>query len=191
MPAEGLQCLCTVLWWPRPPCTRPCAMMHVSVCHEGAQKYLEELDVKAVGIKDDKKEAMAKMWNKWALNYLKFNFCHERNRLKIKSKCIWGRRKWRNWRTDKKKIIFLSVNLLTLSWSHDLLSQTKHRLFTCFNNVILFIWDMFPLTSDSALRSPWIRVVSASSLQVWVVAGATLSYSGVTGDIGLFNFKLS
>lgn len=49
---------------PRPPCTRPCAMMCVSVCREGAQKYLEELDVKAVGIKDDKKEAMAKMWNK-------------------------------------------------------------------------------------------------------------------------------
>lgn len=58
---ECLQCLRTSCGGPRPPCTRPGAMLCVSVCRGGAQKYLEELDVKAVGIKHGKKEAMAKM----------------------------------------------------------------------------------------------------------------------------------
>lgn len=48
---------------PRPPCTGPCALIGMSVCHESTQKYLEGLDLKAVGITENENTAMAKEWN--------------------------------------------------------------------------------------------------------------------------------
>lgn len=76
---------------PRVPCPKPCAKiccMCVCVCHEGIEKFLKELDANVVGIKDEEKAAMAKMWNKEAPNCLKCNFCHQKNRLKIKIRYI-------------------------------------------------------------------------------------------------------
>lgn len=59
---EYLKCLYhSLVVAPDFPASSHAQMICMCMCYEAIQKYLKELDMKAVGIEDDKKAAMAKM----------------------------------------------------------------------------------------------------------------------------------